>query len=183
MTYELFGPGEATITIQRVEFSGAPPSDAWVIEYLPLEGGGAAPHEAIAQLLSESRSDEGWYPEYYIERRQSVYEWGASASGETILLGITAALAYDLLRASVLALVKRIREADRATFQMQPLTSDEAVERARWRIESVFPSRVMNSNFGRSPNRTVTGSSSSGWVIPNIGQGLRWIPAIHPSSN
>lgn len=102
------------------------------------------PFERMNSLRAALAPTDAPPPEHIINFQRGYFEWGASASGQTIVLfvsgaavaGVVGNLAYDTLKATVRRMVTE--SVGRSEWKPEPLTADEALERAKWFVAARF---------------------------------------------
>jgi hypothetical protein len=124
--------------------------------------------DTAGQLVESIRSqdEQRFAPPFMLDFRWGYTSWGADGAAQTLVLQVAAAAlgigahavvgnaVYDTLKATVLRLARRWQ--DRADWEPEPLTSEEAASRARWHVIRHFDLETDPETFDR-PSLAVVG--------------------------
>lgn len=133
------------VEVHLTEHPSVPAGEVWAVEFYELDL--ARPAWTRDWLVREVER-LAWHDNERVSSnlrlRQDSINWGASASGYSVILqiaewigsGITGSVAYHGFK-NLIRLMRSRMEA--AGFpRVAPLTRDEAISRARWRVSSAY---------------------------------------------
>jgi hypothetical protein len=138
-----------------------PPVEVWTIDELDPPGpSDRFDFQTIGQIADSLLPIAGLPPAPFTVRQSRSYvSWGASAAGQEIIfeiacwaLGVGAAgvvgnAMYDALKSTVIAIVAAARR--REDWQREPMSREEAAQRARWHLIQRFDLKTHEETHDR----------------------------------
>lgn len=127
---------EVTLSFAFVELPGKTPVEVWMAKY-------HTPTWERDWLIAQAeKSLPERTPGHALEVRYTHLDWGADGAAYSVLLEVTqmvlagafAAATYDGLK----ALFARLRERDSSLYPAEPVTRQEAAERAKWFLSEAY---------------------------------------------
>ena len=137
---------DLSITVEVVEHPGSTerPKEVWEATVISVPQSDRIDYETMGALTGALMMGNGVPANHTVDYRRGYIDWGASGAGQSVILrvsdmilaGVTGAVAYDALKAAMRLLADSGR--DRADWDPEPLTADEAVARAEGHLGSKY---------------------------------------------